>query len=340
MAPQDTGGDGDTGFDPTALVSRKPSSLPSIYEFVYWDAPTSPKTIRRNLDVSTSVTNAALSKLLDLSLIERVDVGSYRPGSIALVPSAVRDLGRLRSDLQYRICRATATIGSIDAGGLSRHLGSTRSNVRAAAVALAREGFLERRWAPFDRSPMAYRVSETGRRMLESIDVDPHLDREGTSVVPHPSGIDGTEFRTSYEVEDARFIERADGAPITPDVVSSELGKDAKKTVDRLDSMAERGLVDATPVREKMVFEPGDVAISLDRHLALFEISRRYGLDFYSIGTDRGLSMKTTIPELYSRLVRMGYSPETTDLHAAKAELKAAGLLIGNSVAGYRFSSG
>lgn len=327
-------------FDPTALVSRKPSTLPSIYAFVYWNAPTSPKAIRNDLGVSASVTNAALSKLVDVGLVERVEVGTYALASIALDPSTVRGLGRLRSVLQYRICRLVADIGPIDVDGLQTHLDSTRSNVRAAATALAESGFLERRWEPFEKSPMAYRVSETGRRMLDAIDVDPHLGRDGRSVVPHATGIGESGFRTSYEVEDAHFIDAAADEWIDPGAVSSALEKNEKKTVCRLASMADRGLLEARPLREKAVFEPNDEAIELDRELELFAISKRYGLDFYSIGTERGYSMETTIPELYSLLVEMGHSPETTDLHAARAELKAAGLVTENSAAGYRFSRG
>lgn len=330
-----------TDFDPTVLVTHKPSALPEIYEYIFTHEETRPKAIRRDLDVSKSVTYSTLDKLQTVGLIEKTGYGVYEPADIALEPHLVSALGELRSAKQYSICEFATEVNAFDAADLSEQLGGSRSNVRAAAERLREKEFLERWWEPFSKSPKRYRVTDTGKRALESLDVERYLGWDGSEAVAFRDGIDGTEFYTPYEVEDVHYLVRSKHEWVRPQEIASALAKNQKKTLERLSKLEERGLITGDAIREKMMFKATQKTQSLFQALQLLTISRTHGLDFYSLAKhahDDRLG-PWTLDELYSLFAERGSSPSIQRLTTAIEDLKCAGLIDGNSRTGYSFTS-
>lgn len=328
------------GFDPSLLVTKKPSSLPAVYGYIAEHEPVMPKSIQAEVDVSKSVTYLTLDKLQALDLVVKPGHGRYELADISIEPETVQALGELRSKRQYEICRLASEVESFDVAEMQKRFGSSRSNVRATAVRLHEKQFLNRWWEPFAKSPKEFQVTDKAEQALAAFDVEDYLGRNGRYVSSHVGGIEGTSFRTAYEIEDAHFISESDDKWIRPDVIVEALDKHRKKTVKRLIAMEERGLLVSDALREKMVFASTDKTETMFRDLSLFQISKAYGLDFCAIANRQGSNDTLPIDELYSKLVEIGCTPSAQQLNSAKADLKAAGLIEGNSRTGYSFSRG
>lgn len=327
-------------FDPSSLVTKKPSSLPAIYGFISEHEPVTPKSIQAEVDVSKSVTFLSLDKLQALDLVVKTGRGRYELADISIGPETVQALGELRSRRQYEICRLAAEVEEFDVAEMRKRFGSSRSNVRATAVSLHEKQFLNRWWEPFAKSPKEYQVTDKAERALAALDVEAYLGRDGRHVSSHLGGIEGTPFRTAYEIEDAYFISESDDEWIRPDVIIEALDKHRKKTVKRLIAMEERGLLVGNPLREKMVFASTNKTETMVRNLRLYQISKAYGLDFCTLANRQRENGTMPIDELYSKLVEIGCTPSAQQLNSAKEDLKAAGLIEGNSRTGYSFSRG
>lgn len=327
-----------TGFDTIQLVTRKPSALPRIYEYVVEQGRTTPNALQEHLDVSGSVVHSNLRTLRDIGLVEKVGHGVYSPAVPAIDPDRVRTLGELRSVKQYGICRAASDVNDVDVAVLSERVGGSRSNVRAAAVRLAENGFLEKRRAPFENSRKRYRLSDEGRRSLEALDVDRYRGWDSRETVAHDTGIDGTEFRTAYEIEDAHHLSQADDEWIHPHRVAETLEKNGKKTQRRFAKMADRDLLERTAEPRKMVFSATRKTRSLCADLDLYDVSRTYELDLYSVARDGMLPEPFTLKQLYAALVKSGANPAVTELNDAKEVLKDVGVLDGDPLTGYSFA--
>lgn len=324
-------------FDPSLLVTKKPSSLPAIYGFIAEHEPVTPKSIQTEVDVSKSATYLSLDKLQDLDLVVKSGHGRYELADISLEPETVQALGELRSKRQYDICRLASEVAKFDVAELQERLGTSRSNVRATAVRLHEKQFLNRWWEPFAKSPKAYQVTDRAERALATLDVEDYLGRNGRYVSPFVSGIEDTPFRTAYEIEDAHFIAQSDDKWVRPKGIVESLDKHRKKTVKRLAAMEERGLIIGQALREKMVFRITEKTETMFRNLSLFRISKAYDLDFCALALRQGPNETLPIDELYSGLVEIGCAPSAQRLNSAKEELKSAGLIEGNSRRGYTF---
>lgn len=329
-----------TAFDPRALVSRKPSSLPTIYEYVYTAGTATPREIESQLDGSPTVVQPNLSTLIDLGLIERIEHGVYGPAAIPIDPASVHALGELRSEMQYEICRIASEGGEFDVSTMNERAGSTKSNVRAAVTRLADLGFLDLRREAHRNSYKRYRLSDHGKQSLAGIDVERYRGWDGRETVAHETGIEGTAFRTAYEVEDAHYLATVDATWVHPERVATSLGKEESKTRHRFASMAERGLFDVSAEREKIVFLSTTRTRALFDDLALYTIARAYELDLYSVANDERLVDAFSIEDLYSVLARRGSNPSVSDLNRAKTDLGAAGVLDGDRLTGYYFTIG
>lgn len=324
-------------FEPVNLVSKKPSSVPDIYAHIVKNAPTTPKDIQSKLNVSKSVTFSALDKLLDLGLIERPTYGEYETTDIVLDPDTVQNLGELRSKKQFEICRFSVDVDSFDVADLTMEFGGTRSMSRKTAVQLCDKRFLQQEWETFAKSPKAYQLTEQAVHALSNIEVSDYLGEDGRHVAPYTNGIEGTEFRTAYEIEDAHYMKRSERYWIRPDEIASSLNKNRKKTLSRLADMDDRGLLASKALREKMVFMTTEKTESLILDLRLFTISKLLELDFYSIAKQTKADEVSTPDNLYSSLIEKGCTLTPQALNSAIEDLKHAELIEGNSISGYRF---
>ena len=327
-------------FDPKTLVSRKPSALPDIYEYVVVAGEATPREIRKDLAVSRSVAHSNLALLCEAGLVERVRRGVYRPATISIEPTTVRALCDLRSKRQFEICELAANRAELDVTAVENHLEMTPSNVRNAVVRLDESGFLEVHREPFENSRKEYRLSEEGERALRSLDAEEYRGWDCQETVAHETGIEGTPFRTAYEVEDAQFLFEADDEWLHPKRVASALGKNAKKAQQRFSKMAERGLLDCDAEAEKMVFSGTRKTRLLFDDLELYRLSNQYALDLYSVATNGSLSAPFTMDELYSALVVGETDVTIEELDGARGALKRAGLIDGNPHTGYNFTVG
>lgn len=325
-------------FDAAGLVSRKPSSVPPIFEYIVEHAPASPKEIQNTIDVSKSVTFSCLDKLLNLGLVDRPSRGQYEPAEFSLHPDLVSTLCELRSLKQLDLCRFAARVETFETADLTDEFGGHRSALRATARRLSEKGFLTEERQPFEKSPKAYRITESAKRGLARVDIDRYLGRDGRHVSPYPNGIGTTDFRTAYEVEDAHYIAASDHRWISPDEISKALDKNHKKTLLRLADMEDRDLLASKPLQQKIVFEATERTKRLDRDLHLFRISKAQQLDFYTLATRSSPNQAYTPDELYEALVEMGQRLTPQTLNTALEELKRAELVEGNSRTGYRFA--
>lgn len=326
-----------TAFDAASLVSKKPSSVPAIYEYSFEHPPTSPQEIQQSLNVSKSVTFSALDKLRRLELITRQKRGEYEPADITLDPPTVHELGQLRSQKQLEICRFAHYVDTFVASDLAREFDGSRSTLRQTAVHLRDKQFLHQRWEPFGKSPQAFQVTEQAERALSVVEVEDYLGRDGLHVSPHTSGIEGTAFRTAYEIEDAHYITQVDRPWVRPEEISSALDKNRKKTQRRLADMTDRGLLASKALREKMVFGETEKTASLMRDLRLYTVSKLHELDVYSIAKQTQPNELMTLDDLYSSLNAGECSLTPQTLASAIEDLKRADLIEGNSMSGYRF---
>lgn len=329
-----------TPFDPTSLVSRKPSALPDIYEYIVVAERATPRAIREELAVSRSVVHSNVGLLCEVGLVERIERGVYQPATISLDPSSVRALGALRSKRQFEICELAAGGAELDVSAVGNQLEMSPSNVRNAVARLEEGGFLEVRREPFEKSRKEYRLTEVGERALRSLDVEEYRGWNWQETVAHETGIEGTAFRTAYEVEDARYLFENDDEWLHPERIASALGKNARKAQHRFSKMAERGLLDCNAEEQKLIFSGTRKTRLLFDELELYRLSLQHALDLYSIATNGSLSTPFTIDELYSTLVGEGTDVTIGDLDGARDALKRAGLLHGNPHAGYSFTIG
>lgn len=335
-----TEADRPTPFDPTTLISRKPSALPDIYEYVVVAGEATPREIRKEIAVSRSVAHSNLALLCEAELVERIERGVYRPATSSLEPTTVRALCGLRSKRQFEICELAARGGELDVSAVENQLEMTPSNVRNTVVRLEDSGFLEVRREPFEKSRKEYRLADEGERALRSLDVEEYRGWDSRETVAHETGIEGTPFRTAYEVEDAQFLFEADDEWLHPKRVASALGKNAKKAQQRFSEMAERGLLDCNAEAQKMVFSGTRKTCRLFDEIELYRLSLQYALDLYSIATNGSLSAPFSMDELYSNLVGGGTKVTIAELDRARDALKRTGLLDGNPHAGYSFTIG
>lgn len=335
--PATGGGD---PFDPATLVSRKPSALPAIYAYVVDRERATPLAIREALGVSKSVVHSNLETLRQVALVERPDRGVYAPATISLDPDTVQALGELRSRQQLEFCRFASRAVDLDVSDVADRTGMAPSNVRNAARRLEASGFISVHREPFEKSRTRYRLSEAGARALASVDVDRYLCRDGRRTVAHETGIEGTAFRTAYEVEDAHHLSETEAEWLHPERVASALEKDAKQTQRRFTKMADRGLLERTTERKKLVFNPTERTTTLFDELELYRISMRYGLDLYSVATDDAVPAGFSNDDLYSALVGNGEDVSVREIASARTALKRAGLLRGNPATGYSFTVG
>lgn len=327
-------------FNPTSLVSRKPSALPAIYEYVVDAGRSTPIEIQEAVGVSKSVTHRNLQTLCDVGLVEKFERGRYRPSTISLDSTVISALGELRSTKQFDICSLAARTTSLDVPTVGDQLEMSYSNVRNAVHRLDESGFLEVRREPFENGRKLYRITAKGERTLRKLDVGRYLGWDYQESVAHENGLEGTPFRTPYEVEDAHYLsEEADGW-LHPKRVASALGRNTKKTQLRFSKMAERGLLEQRVERRKLSFEATDHTRQLFDELDLFRISKGHELDLYSVATSGSLSSPFTTDELYAALVRRGAEVSTGELNAARDAFKRRGLLEGNPVSGYSFTIG
>lgn len=328
----------ETVFDAVDLVSKKPSSVPLIFEHIMEEAPTSPKEIQDSVAISKSVTFSCLDKLLSLGLVNRPSRGEYEPDDITLHPDIVHVIGELRSRKQLELCRFAARVDAFETSDLTNEIGGHRSALRATAIQLSEKGFLNQKRKPFEKSPKSYRITEPAKRGLAVLDVEEYLGMDGRHVSPYPNGIEGTDFRTAYEIEDAHYIDQANHRWVRPDEIADSLDKNQKKTLMRLADMVDRGLLASKPRREKKVFEATDKTIEMVRDLRLFRISKAQQLDLYTLATQADSNESFTPDELYETLVGMGQSLTPQTLNTAIEELKRSELIEGNSRTGYRFA--
>lgn len=325
-------------FDVTVLVTKKPSSVPAIYQFIIEQSPITPKSVREELGVSKSVTFSALDKLQRLGLVEQIGYGEYQLADIALHSETVWRLGELRSKRQFDFCRFAAQAGRFDVADLRIEFGGHRSTLRRIAVQLRDKQFLEQEEESFEKSPRAYRLTKAAEHALGRINVEYHLGRDGRYVSPHTTGIGDTEFRTSYEIEDAHHIARSNREWVEPEELAQQLDKNHKKTLSRLAAMEDRGLLESKPLREKMVFEANLKTQSLIHDLHLFAFSKEHQLDLYGVAKQSDAEAGLTLDKVYSTLQKAGYQTTPKRLAAVLNELKRAELIEGNSRTGYRFA--
>lgn len=325
-------------FDPRALVSRKPSDLPAIYEYVITHGPTTPKEIRESVDVSPSVVPATLTKLQDVRLVDKVDHGVYAPAPMVLEPRVVSWLGELRSEKQYEVCRWAVEAADFDAGTLADHVGGTRSNVRTTATRLVEQGFLDQRLVPARTSRKRYRLTEAAKEALDALDIGRYRGWPSHRSVVQEGGVGGSPFLTAYEVEDAGVMAHADDDWHHPETVATALDRNVKKTRRRFKRLAERGLLEVTAEADKQVFRSTAKTGALIDHLRLFTYSRAVGLDVYSLAAADVLGEGFTLDELYDELARNGDSTAVRKLRRTKTALKCAGLLEGDRLTGYSFA--
>jgi DNA-binding MarR family transcriptional regulator/ribosomal protein S25 len=332
--------EGGEAFESAELVSKKPSALPRIYEYVVDAGRVTPREIQEGTNVSKSVAHSNLGTLRDVGLVQKVERGVYQPSPVSLEPAAVHALGELRSTRQFQICEAAAQASDLEVRTVADHLGMTHSNVRNAVLRLEESGFLAVRREPFENSRERYRLTDEGARALAALDVEEYRGWDWRETVAHETGIEGTAFRTAYEVEDANYLADAGDGWIHPQRVASSLGKNVKKTQLRFSKMAERGLLERDADDRKMVFDATGKTRRLFDELELYRLSIQRGLDLYSVATNGSLSAQFTMDELYAALVGGGAEVTIGELDGARDAVKRAGLLEGNPLTGYSFTIG
>lgn len=327
-------------FEPVELVSRKPSALPEIYEYVVDAVRATPSEIQEAVNVSKSVAHSNLGTLLDVGLVGKVERGVYRPSTVTLDPSVVSALGELRSARQFEICEFAARKSDLDVPTVGDRLGMSHSNVRNVVLRLEDSGFLIARREPFENSRKRYRLAEKGVRNLAALDVEEYRGWNWKETVAHETGIEATAFRTAYEVEDAHYLSKTDDEFLHPKRIASAFGKNVKKTQLRFSKMAERGLLECDAEDQKMIFDATAKTRRLFDELELYRLSKRHALGLYSVATNGSLSAAFTMDELYAALVGRGAEVTIGELDGARDALKRAGLLEGNPLTGYTFSIG
>jgi DNA-binding MarR family transcriptional regulator len=324
-------------FDPTALISKRPSSVPTIYEAIVDGDGISPKEIGARIDASQSVVYTNVRTLLDHGLIAKVERGIYRPADIALDSAVLSNLGDLRSTRQYELCRVASEYAELDAATIADRLEMSRSNGRKTAQYLESGGFLSTRRVAYSRSRERFRLTVEADRALRTLEIDRYLGRDRRASVAHESGIEGTAFRTPYEVEDAHYLTAAEGTWFHPCSVARALDKNEKKTRVRFSKMAERGLLERTEEEHKLLFAATEKTRSMVAELDLYAISRQRDLDLYGVAKEQRVPGRFTIDDLYSALASNGGSVTVCEVHNARDALKRAGLLVGDRLSGYSF---
>lgn len=343
MSVTDSGSNESAGPDRcplTPLVPNKPSSLPIIFEYVVEEAPTSPKHIKADLGLTKSGVYPNLRKLRAIGLIEKVERGVYRPASTVPDPIAIYTIAELRSMTQYEVCRVIEEEGEVDVAFLADELGMVPQNVRDTANLVEERGFIVARRQPHPNSKKWYRLTEEAVEALDSLDATQYLGWEAGAIVPHATGIEGTPFRTAYEIEDAYYLREAATDWIHPTRLAADLDRDPDRTRGRFVSMAEQGLLESRLDEEKLYYTPTERARALFDELRLYEVSRRYGLDFYSIAVESTVDEPFTMDELYTALLDENSDVTIPGINQARDDLKHAGLLEGDTVNGYTFTLG
>lgn len=242
-------------LDVGPLISNNPSALPEVYEAVHSARTAAPAEIGARTGRDRQVVHANLDRLVAAGLVaERTD-STYRPVEPALAPAVVQSLAELGSTLRWELCAFAVDEGDLVVEDVREAFDLSSSNARKLLNALADAGYLAKRSGARDGSRVTYRITEAGERALVELE-DPaqYLDHDGETVEHYATGIEGTAFRTAYEVEDAALVARL--GPVTVGGLLAETDKEEKSTRRRLARLADRGLLEETRRRGHNEYRP------------------------------------------------------------------------------------
>lgn len=236
------------------LITHNQTALPEVYGVVYATHTTTPPDIVSTTGLSRQAVHTNLNRLAKAGLIGHED-STYCLVEPALPPTVVQSLAELGSDLRLDVCTVVVDRHSITVTQLQEVIDRSESNTRKILNALAEDDYLTKRESPYDEGRLIYRVTEDGTRALDSLaDPTEYCGRAGTSVTHHSSGIEGTAFRTAYEIEDTYRIAKLETATVSE--VLADTDKEEKATRRRLDQLVQRGFLSKTHRREKNVYRP------------------------------------------------------------------------------------
>lgn len=325
-------------LDSRTLITHNETVLPEVYAPIHATRTAAPTAISSTTGLARQVVHRNLKRLVDAGAVARHDPATYRLIEPALAPTVVQSLSEVGSPLRLDLCGVAVDHDRIVVDEARRAIDLSESNARKILNALAADGYLAKRESRQDEGVLVYRITAQGARALRALE-DPaaFCGRDGETVQHHPTGIEGTAFRTAYEVEDAYLIAQRGGTTVAD--LLAEMDKAEKATRRRLARLTERGLLEETRRRETNVYRPTPRTRTMISGVRECEDDRRLQ------------AWTTEIPDACLKRVPEPFFPEhvfevfLTLLHDASPELadeyittwKAAGLIEGNRNSGFRF---
>jgi len=319
-----------------ALITNNDTFLPEVYAHVYSSETASPTDISTALQCDRQTVHRNLQRLVSAGLVDREDETNYSLVEPSLFPTVVQSVAELGSSLRLELCEFAVDEGAVVVDDTTRAFEMSSANLRKTLNALADDGYLAKRSSRQAEGLLTYHVTDRGTSELDGLD-DPteYLEKDGSSVVHYPNGIEGTAFRTAYEIEDAYVVSGREECTIAE--LLEETNKEEKSTRQRLKRLTERGLLEATRREAQNLYRPSPRTRQLVTEVRSLEDERRLQ------------AWTETIPPALRDALPDRFFPEElfraldTELHDADSGLadrhistwKQAGLIEGNRHRGF-----
>lgn len=326
-------------LDVAPLLTNNDTVLPAVYDVLYRTGTPTAVAIASRIGSSRQVVHANLDRLETAGLAATLDDSTYRLVTPAPDPAVVQSLAGLGSRLRKELCAFAVDEGVVHVGDVRAAFDRSASNARKVLNDLADDGYLYKQSGGGGEGLLTYSATETGRRELRRLE-DPtaYRDRSGESVAHHADGIEGTAFRTAYEVEDVHVVAEAGSATVDELLAATEKSETATRR--RLDRLVDRGLLEVRRREARNVYRPAPrtrAMIGTLRDLA-DERRRRAWRETVPDGVREALPEPFYPEDLYELLA--------TELHEASPSLadeyvagwKDADLVEGNRIQGFRFA--
>lgn len=321
-----------------ALITNNDTDLPEVYAQIYTAGTASPTEIRTALQCDRQTVHRNLDRLVDAGVIVQEETTAYSPLEPAPAPTVVQSLAELGSSLRLELCSFAVNEGALVVEDARKAFEMSSSNLRKTLNALAADGYLAKRSGRQDEGLLAYRVTDRGSEALATLD-DPgeYRNRDGTAISHYTNGIEGSPFRTAYEIEDVSIIAQREECTVAELLAATE--KDEKATRRRLDRLAKRGLLDVTQRQARNLYRPTPRTQQMISEIRSLEDERRLQLWEASIPA----TLRDTLPNWFfpEELFR-AFEAELNEPRSGLADeyistWKRAGLIEGNRHRGFRF---
>lgn len=323
-------------LDTSALITHNNTALPEVYDAVYSTRTTTPPEISSSVKLSRQVVHQNLERLVDAGLVRREE-STYHLIEPTLRPTVVQSLSELGSLLRLELCTVAVDRERLTVADARGAVDRSTSNTRKILNALADDGYLGKRASLPDEGHLVYQLTEHGTHALESLEEPTRFcDRDGATVTYHSTGIEGTAFRTAYEIEDAYLIARHGGATVIDLLAGTD--KEEKAMRRRLNDLAQRDLLTKTRRRTQNVYRRTPRTRTMVESVRACEDDRRLHewSDRIPDGCREGLLepfFPTHLFDIFSTLLH-DPQPDLADEYIKK--WKAAGLIDGNRHSGFR----